>query len=121
MVKLIPYHNFMQLLKNVPDYPDFESFVSDRDIKRVFYQYSALHLCSDLDVADTLNVVWDLCHDGLSIDSILQVSGLTAWSFSSRYGFPYNTINNWRTGYSAPPKWQLPLIAYAIFSDTCQR
>lgn len=119
MVKLIPYCNFIQLLKAIPNYPDFESYVADCGGIPTIEQYGSLLLCSSYDIYDTLHVVWDLGRDGLSIDSILRVSGLTAWAFSSSYGFSYNTINNWRTGCSTPPKWQLPFIAYAIFTNAC--
>lgn len=69
-----------------------------------------------IDAADLalLPAIWSMAHDGLTIKAISAACELPVRQIALQLGLPQRTVENWASGVTAPPAWQLPLIAYAV-------
>lgn len=106
---MIAYQDFTRLLTDTTEFKTFDAFLSEcggsvdnDDLPRTI---------------NMLQMIWDFGHDGLSVSSILCASGLTMQAVSDDYKIPYKTLQGWKAAKRTPPEWQLPLLAYAVFSD----
>lgn len=106
---MIPYADFARLLADTTEFDNFEAYAAEcGGSVPVENMYSAIAL---------LTQIWALGHDGLSVDSILQVAGTSMTELAQRYSMPYRTVQNWKCGTRKPPEWLLPMVAYAVLSD----
>lgn len=110
---MIPYSDFHRLLIAIPDCADLAAYLAEEggSVPGV-----------DVDVESTirlLTTLWAMAHEGLTIRSIAAAAGLSVRRIALNYGLPTRTVENWASGTTTPPSWQLPLIAYAVMSDTC--
>lgn len=53
-----------------------------------------------------------------SFRCLRQISGLTQFEFSQRYGIPRRSVENWDAGFRSPPSYLLDLLCFAIYQDT---
>ena len=65
-----------------------------------------------------LEMIYASAHDGLTIRTIADAAGLSMRKLAMVYGLPLRTVQDWAAGDRTPPEWQLPLIAYAVMSDS---
>lgn len=106
---MIPYSDFVRLLAEAAKFDSFEGFAAAHSGSvPIENQYKAVAL---------LMQIWTLGHDGLSIDSIRSVAGVTLAELCRDYGIPYRTAQDWKAGKRKPPEWLLPMAAYAVLSD----
>jgi DNA-binding transcriptional regulator YiaG len=68
--------------------------------------------------AHMLPTIWRMAHDGLTIRSLSAACDISVRRIALQYGIPTRTVENWASGDRTPPEWQLPLIAYAVMSDS---
>lgn len=107
---MIAYQDFVRLLTDATEFETFDAYVAEcggsidnDDLPR------AIH---------TLEIIWTIGHEGVSAASLMTASGMNKMStFVRAYNMPYRTFQNWALSERKPPEWQLPLLAYAVFSD----
>lgn len=106
---MIPYADFARLLADTAEFDNFESYAAEcGGSVPVDNMYSAIAL---------LTQIWELGHDGLSIDSLRAVAGITLAELCRAYNVPYGTAQRWHLGSRKPPEWLLPALAYAVLTD----
>lgn len=106
---MIPYTDFVHLLADTKKYDQFEAYAAEcGGSVPVDNTYRAVAL---------LTQIWALGHNGLSIDSILQVAEISMARLTQNYRVPYRTVQNWKLETRKPPEWLLPMMAYAVLSD----
>ena len=107
---MIPYNDFCRLLTDVSECPDFDAYVAE---------VGGSIPPDDADsVIRILSCIWEMGHDGLTIKSIATACGISVRRIAIEFGLPIRTVENWASGTTTPPVWQLPLIAYATMSNT---
>lgn len=106
---MIAYQNFVRLLTDVTKFETFDAYVAEcggsidnDDLPR------AIH---------TLELIWTIGHEGVSVASLLDAAGVKMSVFSRGYKIPYRTLQHWSGIDRKPPEWLLPMLAYAVFSD----
>lgn len=107
---MIPYADFYRLLIDTTECTDFESYIAECG--------GSVPLDDVQQVLRLLETIWAMGHEGLTIKRIAAVRGRSARSLSRDYGLPTRTLEDWAAGRRTPPTWQLPLIAYAVLSDS---
>lgn len=107
---MIPYIDFLRLLANVSECPDFDSYAAAVG--------GTVPLDDSGDAIRTLSCIWEMGHAGLTIKSIASACGISVRRAAIGCGLPTRTVENWASGTTTPPAWQLPLIAYATMSNT---
>lgn len=106
---MIPYSDFVRLLADAAKFDSFEEYAAAHGGSvPVENQYKAVALLMQL---------WTLGHDGLSIDSIRAVVGVTLAELTRRYGVMYDTAQKWHLGRRKASELLLSLLAYAVLSD----
>lgn len=107
---MIPYDDFCRLLTDVSKFPDYDSYLAE-----VGYSVS---LVGSYTVTLVLSYIWEMGRVGLTIKSIATACAISVRQLALRCSIPQRTVENWATGKTEPPAWQLPLIAYATLSNT---
>lgn len=106
---MIPYSDFVRLLADATKFDSFESYAAAHSGSvPIENQYKAVAL---------LIQIWTLGHDGLSIDSIRAVAGVTLAELTRKYGVLYDTARQWHLGRRKASDLLLSLLAYAVLSD----
>lgn len=109
---MINYTNFLRLLYAVPDFATLDEYIADCG--------GSVPLDDVDQVIDLLGLIYEIGHD-LSIKNIAASCGVSVRRLAISYGIPTRTLENWASGVSRPPQWQLPLISYAALSDAMQK
>lgn len=105
---MISYHDFTRLLTDTREFETLEDYIGE----------CGGSINADVDaVTELLTIIWELGHDGLSMDGIMQINNATMRDLSREYKIPYRTIQGWKLAERNPPEWLLPMIAYAVLSD----
>ena len=107
---MIPYNDFYRLLTDVSDCPDFDAYLAEVG--------GSIPLDDADAVVRILSTIWEMGREGLTIKSIATACGVSVRRAGIDCGIPQRTIENWASGTTVPPAWQLPLIAYATLSNT---
>lgn len=107
---MITYTDFRLLLTNVSECPDFDSYAAEVG--------GSVPMDDGGDVIRTLSYIWEMGRVGLTIKSIATACGISVRRIAIEFGLPIRTVENWASGTTTPPVWQLPLIAYATLSNT---
>lgn len=106
---MISYQDFCRLLTDTEEFDALDAYISE----------CGGSVNADVDaVTKLLTIIWELGHDGLSMDGIMQINNATMRDLSREYKIPYRTIQGWKLAERNPPEWLLPMIAYAVLSDT---
>lgn len=106
---MISYQDFCRLLTDTKEFDSLDAYIAEcGGSVNVEPVEAAIKL---------LEIIWQLGHDGLSMDSILKTNHATMRDLSQGYKIPYRTIQNWKAGVRNPPEWLLPMVAYAILND----
>lgn len=108
---MISYSHFLRLLYAVPDCATLDEYISECG--------GSVHLDDVDQVIDLLGLIYKIGRD-LSIKNIAASCGVSVRRLSMSFGIPTRTLENWASGASRPPQWQLPLIAYAALFDFMQ-
>lgn len=106
---MIPYNDFTRLLMDTTEFDSLEAYIADCG--------GSVPIDDTQEVCKLLQRIWVLGHDGLSMQSIMEVTAESLLAMSKEYGLPYRTVQAWKLGDRQPPEWQLPLLAYAVLSD----
>ena len=106
---MIPYTDFRRLLMDVSECSDLDAYIAEVG--------GSVPLDGVDEVIRLLTALWEMAHDGLTIKSISATCDISVRQIAMRYGMPTRTVENWSSGTTEPPVWQLPLIAYAVLSD----
>lgn len=109
---MISYSHFLRLLYAVPDFATLDEYIADCG--------GSVPLDDVDQVIDLLGLIYEIGRD-LSIKNIAASCGVSVRRLAMSYGIPTRTLENWASGVSLPPQWQLPLIAYAALSDAIQK
>ena len=107
---MIDYTDFRCLLAETTEYKDMETYIADVG--------GSVPLEDVGEVGKMLTVIWGMGHAGLTIRSISAACEISVRGIALKYGLPTRTVENWASGSRTPPEWQLPLIAYAVLSDS---
>lgn len=106
---MIAYSAFRKLLLRASEFSDFDQYVAECG--------GSVPLNDVEQVLRLMRATWALGHEGLTIHKVAETCDRSMRSIAIGYGLPTRTVENWSTGVSRPPEWQLPLIAYAALSD----
>lgn len=107
---MIPYQDFLRLLTEATECKDLDSYIAD---------VGSSVLLDDVETATKLlNAIWAMGHAGLTVRRLSAACDISVRRIALRYGLPTRTVENWASGDRTPPGWQLPLIAYAVLSDS---
>lgn len=109
---MINYPRFQALLSDVLDCSSMDQYISKCG--------GSVPLDDTDAVIRTLTCLWSMSHDGLTIKSIASACGLSVRQLALAIDIPLRTAENWASGVRNPPAWQLPLIAYAVMSDSIE-
>ena len=109
---MINYTDFLRLLYAVPDFATLDEYIAECG--------GSVPLDDVNQVIDLLGLIYEISCD-LSIKTIASTCGISVRRLAMSYGIPTRTVENWSSGSSRPPLWQLPLIAYAAISDVMQK
>lgn len=109
---MMTYHRFLSLLFDISDCSTLEEYIAE----------CGGSIPADLadEAVRLLTIIWTMGHDGLSIRSIADAIGTSMLAISRMLGISRRTLECWAAGTRNPPSWQLPLIAYAALSISCQ-
>lgn len=107
---MISYQNFTRLLAESQKYETLDACIAECG-----GSVNADQIDAEIELLAT---IWEFARDGLSIDGIMQINNATMRDLSRKYNIPYRTIQDWKAGVRNPPEWALPMIAYAVLSDT---
>lgn len=107
---MIPYTDFRRLLTDVSECPDLDAYIAEVG--------GSVPLDDVTDVIQLLTTIWTMGREGLTIKSIAAACDISVRQIALKYGLPTRTVENWSSGKTAPPPWQLPLIACVVLSDT---
>lgn len=110
---MIPYQDFKRLLTDTTECKDLDSYIAEVG--------GSVPLDDATEVIRCLTSIWEMGHEGLTIRSISAACNISARQIALQYGLPTRTVENWCSGDRTPPEWQLPLIAYAVMSDSIDR
>lgn len=107
---MISYQDFLRLLTDVSECNDLDSYIAE---------VGGSVPLDDVDEAlKMLTMIWHMGHTGLTIKSLSAACDVSVRGIALQYGLPTRTVENWASGDRTPPEWQLPLIAYAVMSDS---
>lgn len=106
---MISYSDFVRLLTDTAEFDSQADYIADRG--------GSVPLDDTQAVCKLLQRIWIMGRDGLTIQSIMEAAGKSLLTISKTYGLPYRTSQDWKLGNRQPPRWQLPLLAYAVLSD----
>lgn len=107
---MIDYTNFRRLLTDTTECKDLDSYITE---------VGGSVPLDDVDEAiKMLTIIWHMGHTGLTIKSLSAACDVSVRRIALQYGLPTRTVENWSSGDRTPPEWQLPLIAYAVLSDS---
>lgn len=106
---MLSYQDFCRLLADTEEFNTLDAYIADCGGSA-----NADHAETEL-----LATIWELGRDGLTIDSILRFSGLTAAQLGRKYGVSYKAVHHWISGIRTPSAWVLSLLAYAVLCDVC--
>ena len=109
---MISYSHFLRLLLAVQDCATLDEYIAECG--------GSVPLDDINQVIDLLGLIYEIGRD-LSIKNIAASFGVSVRCLAMSYGIPTRTLENWASGVSRPPQWQLPLIAYAAVSDVMQK
>lgn len=105
---MLSYQDFCRLLADTEEFDTLDAYISE----------CGGSVNADVDTAaELLTIIWELGHDGLSMDSILKTNHATMRDLSREYKIPYRTLQNWKAAARIPSEWLLPMIAYVILSN----
>lgn len=107
---MIPYTDFCRLLTDVSECPDLESYIAEVG--------GSVPLDDVTNTIRILTAIWEIARDGMTIKSVSVACDISVRQIAMRYGLPTRTVEDWAAGRRKPPEWQIPLIAYAVLSDT---
>lgn len=107
---MIPYQDFKRLLTDTTEYKDLDAYIAEVG--------GSVPLDDVGKVVKLLTMIWDVGHEGLTARNLAAVCDISVRRIALQYGFPTRTVENWASGDRTPPEWQLPLIAYAVMSDS---
>lgn len=107
--KMITYTDFRRLLTDATECQDRDSYIAEVG--------GSVSLRDVTEVMRILDAIWTMGHDGLTIKSVSEACEISMRQIAIKYGLPTRTVESWSSGERKPPKWQLPLIAYAVLSD----
>lgn len=100
---MLTYSEFLKLIKAAPECGSADAYC---------VAYGAT-----IEAAYMLPTIWQMAHEGLTIKSIASACNTSVRQIALRHGMPLRTVENWASGKTTPPAWQLPLLAYAAISD----
>lgn len=106
---MITYPRFQALLSDVPDCASLEEYIAVCG--------GAVPVDSAEEAICILNAVWTMAHDGLTIRSIAAACEMPIRHLAIAIDLPVRTVENWASEVRKPPRWQLPLISYAVLSE----
>lgn len=106
---MIPYQDFARLLMDTTEFATCAAYIAECG--------GSVPLDDVQEVCALLKRIWAMSHDGLTMQSITDVSGQSLMAVAKAYKLPYKTVCQWKYAERRPPEWQLPLIAYAVLSD----
>ena len=107
---MISYTDFARLLTAVSECSSYDVYVAE---------VGGSVPMDDVDEAiRMLTMLWHMGHTGLTIKSLSTACDVSVRRIALQYGLPTRTVENWASGDRTPPEWQLPLIAYAVLSDS---
>lgn len=105
---MISYQDFCRLLTDTKEFETLDAYIGE----------CGGSINADVDaVTKLLTIIWELGHDDLSVDRILQINDMSLMHLSREYKIPYRTLQGWRRKERNPSEWLLPMIAYVILSD----
>ena len=107
---MIPYQDFLRLLTEATECKDLDAYIAEVG--------GSVPLDDVGKVVKLLTMIWDVGHAGLTIKSLSAACDISVRRIALQYGLPTRTVENWASGDRTPPEWQLPLIAYAVLSDS---
>lgn len=107
---MIDYTDFRRLLTDATEYKDLDAYIAEVG--------GSVPLDDVGKVVKLLTMIWDVVHAGLTIRSLSAACDISVRRIALQYGLPTRTVENWASGDRNPPEWQLPLIAYAVMSDS---
>lgn len=100
---MLTYSEFLKLIKAAPDYKSSDAY--------------CVAFGAKIEAAYMLPTIWRMACEGLTIKSIASACDTSVRQIALRHGVPRRTVENWASGTTTPPTWQLPLIAYTSLSD----
>lgn len=106
---MIPYSDFLRLLTDVRECKTLEQYIAEVG--------GSVPLDDVDEVIRTLETIWEIASDGLTIKSISKTLGIPVRQISIQYGMSMRTVEYWASGDRNPSEWMLPMIAYAVMSD----
>lgn len=106
---MISYTDFRRLLTDATECCTLDDYITECG--------GSVPLDNVEDVLQILSTIWEIGRDGLTIKSLSSACDIPARQIALRYGLPTRTVEGWSSGVRVPPKWQLPLIAYAVMTD----
>lgn len=107
---MIPYQDFLRLLTDATECKDLDSYIAEVG--------GSVPLDDVGKVVKLLTMIWEMGYAGLTIKSLSATCDISVRRIAMQYGLPTRTVENWASGDRTPPGWQLPLIAYAVLSDS---
>lgn len=107
---MISYQDFCRLLTDMQEFETLDAYIAECG--------GSVNVEPVEAVIKLLEIIWELGHDGLNIDRILKINAASLMNMSQEYKIPYRTLQGWRRAERNPPEWLLPMIAYAVLSDT---
>lgn len=108
---MISYQDFCRLLADTTGFKILDAYVAECG--------GSVNVAPVGATIKLLEIIWQLGHDGLSIESILHTGGLTAAQLAREYSISYKTVHHWASGVRAPSAWALSLLAYAVMCSVC--